>query len=210
MKRKISKLPGHALGNRWSDKCAAQKTVEPGFDKHFRFAGKEISDSKTLADCGIQFESVIDMQVSRPRLRGGSFMPERMMGIAAGGTIKQTIVEDKSDPRQWNTDKARLINVQIVNSVWFEEITGMAMPPTPISMETYASTGLPFFDIYNETPSDVAGSFAAVRTVSEMDVAKGVRADMVYDPTKQQICGMCSVRMRDCMYVTPVLTFRPS
>lgn len=209
MRQKISKLPRHVLGNRWPDR-RAQETVEPGFNERFVFAGKEISDSKTLADCGIQFESMITMQVSIIRASGRSCMPERMMGIAAGGTIKQSIVEDKNDPRQWNTDKARLINVQIVNSVWFEEITGMAMPPTPISMETYASTGLPFFDIYNETPSDVAGSFAAVRTVSEMDAAKGTRADMVYDPTKQQICGICSVRMRDCMYVTPVLIFYAS
>lgn len=177
--------------------------------QQLKFAGSEIY-SKTLADYGIQFESTINIAVSGIFMRGGcSMQPDRMMGIAAGGTIKQSIFKDKDDPRQWNTERARLINVQIVNSVRFEEITGMAMPPTPISMKTYASTGLPFFDIYNETPSDIAGSFASVCTISEMDVAKGAKADLVYDPTRPQICGRCSVRMRDCVYVPLVLGFQP-
>lgn len=166
------------------------------------FAGEELWGEKTLSDYGIQFESTVTMKVSLPRGTGAR-MASEMMGVAAGGTIKQSIVEDKNDPRVWNLDRAKLINVQIVNSVRFEEITRMAMPPTPISLETYASSGLPFFDIYNETPSDVSGSFDTIRTVSQMDSVLGARAGMVYDPTRPQVCGNCSIRMRDCVYADP-------
>lgn len=117
--------------------------------------------------------------------------------------MKQSIVEDKHDPRMWNTDQVKLINVQIVNSVRFEEITGLMMPPTPVSLETYASNGLPFFDIYNESPTTVAGSFANVQTVSEMDSARGTSDSMVYDPSRVQVCTVCVTRLRDCLSVIP-------
>jgi hypothetical protein len=45
----------------------------------------------------------------------------------------------------------------------------MAAPPTPIDVRTYADSGLPFFDIYNEPESNVHGEFDAVKTISELD-----------------------------------------
>ena len=47
----------------------------------------------------------------------------------------------------------------------------MLPPATPISAETYASEGLPFFDIYNET-SMIAGDFKGVKSVGVMDTEK--------------------------------------
>lgn len=187
-----------------SDRLVEETDGSQMIMQQLKFKGNELEDyEKTLTDYKIQFESTIDMQVSGLFMRGmGAWIPDKMMSVAAGGTIKQSIIEDKNDPRVWNTDKVKLINVQIINSALFEEITGMAMPPTPVSLQTYVSKGLPFFDIYNETPTNVTGSFGNVRTVSEMDSVRGARASMVYDPTRPQICGACSVRMRDCMSVT--------
>lgn len=187
-----------------SDRLVEETDGSQRIMQQLKFKGNELKDyKKTLTDYKIQFESTIDMQVSFLFIRCmGAWIPDKMMSVAAGGTIKQSIIEDKNDPRVWNTDKVKLINVQIINSALFEEITGMAMPPTPVSLQTYVSKGLPFFDIYNETPTNVTGSFGNVRTVSEMDSVRGARASMVYDPTRPQICGACSVRMRDCMSVT--------
>lgn len=170
------------------------------------FNGKELCGEKPLSEYDVQFESTLNMEEQLPRGMG-AWIPDRMMSIGAGGTIKQSIAEDKNDPRVWNLKKAKLINVQIVNSVQFEEMTNMATPTTPVSLKTYASSGLPFFDIYNEMPSDISGAFNAVRTVSQRDSVLGARAGMVYDPTRPQICGTCSIRMCDCMYASPPIYF---
>jgi hypothetical protein len=80
------------------------------------------------------------------------------MAIGAGAKIRQSIVPDLSlkglhgeaSPR-WDFSNARLLNVQILNSVAFEAVTCMMPPPTPISALTYAKAGLPFFAHYDET-----------------------------------------------------------
>lgn len=124
------------------------------------------------------------------------------MGIAAGGTVKQDIYPDEYDPESWNTENIKLVNVQIVNSVVFEEVTGMAAPETPIGPETYASLGLPFFDLYSEErPSTVSGDFSGVKTVSEMDATLQAREDAEYNPAAPQICIVCKTRIRDCLCV---------
>lgn len=61
----------------------------------------------------------------------------------------------------------------------------------------------PFFDIYNEAPSSVSGSFGNVRTVSELDSALGVKENMMYSPKQQKTCAVCSVEVYDYMFITP-------
>lgn len=48
----------------------------------------------------------------------------------------------------------------------------MVPPDTPISVKTYSSHGLPYFDIYNET-SKVEGDFKGIKSVVAMDKEKG-------------------------------------
>jgi hypothetical protein len=83
------------------------------------------------------------------------------MGIAAGGHIKQAIVEDQTwdlaqpnSPECWDTTKTKVFNVQILNTVHFRRVTGIAAPNPPVSAQTYADMGLPFFSAYEE-PTDV-------------------------------------------------------
>jgi hypothetical protein len=78
------------------------------------------------------------------------------MGLGAGGMIKQYIQSAKLkwDPKAVTTK----LNVQILNSMTFREITGRLPLKAPISMKKYAKTGGKFFDI-PEKSSDVNGSF---------------------------------------------------
>ncbi|KAG4218664.1 hypothetical protein PC116_g32856, partial [Phytophthora cactorum] len=115
----------------------------------------------------------------RARLRGGGVNPHgtrmrfRSMGVAAGGKIKQSIKEDDQDPSCWLEDMTMTIPVQILNGAGFRSVMGKDPPPSPVSAETYAAEGLPFFDLPEE-PSDVFGDFEAVRSVNEIDRSRGI------------------------------------
>ena len=53
----------------------------------------------------------------------------------------------------------------------FQQVTGKAPPPTPISAKTYADQGLPFYKIYGEK-STIKGDFNGIKTVKELDKIK--------------------------------------
>ena len=93
------------------------------------------------------------------------------LGVAAGGLIKQWILPDTNPASIWQRDRTVCFNVQILNSAAFHQITGTNPPESPISAATYASEGLPFFAIYNET-SDIKGDFGAVKSVKALDKDK--------------------------------------
>ncbi|KAL9015232.1 MAG: hypothetical protein Q9180_008892, partial [Flavoplaca navasiana] len=102
---------------------------------------------------------------------GGTGLPpskQAELGIAPGGLIKQCIIEDPYSEARWDNERAISFNVQILNSQLFQQVTGMPPPASPISAKTYASQGLPFFDIYNET-SVIAGDFAGIKSVGAID-----------------------------------------
>jgi hypothetical protein len=133
--------------------------------------GRQLEDDRVIADYGVTSSSVIHLVL---RLRGGGpVQPE--MGIAAGGLIKQTIVNDNNNPTIWDTGNGTIFNVQILNSAAFEAITGKAPPKTPVTARTYAAHGYPYYDIYDEKPSGIKGDFSGVQSVAEKDL-QGVPA----------------------------------
>ncbi|KAI1476044.1 hypothetical protein F4774DRAFT_394493 [Daldinia eschscholtzii] len=148
----------------------------PPDEQRLYFDWKECENHKKLAEYGIKPGSMVHM---RARLRGGGVNPHgtrmrfRSMGVAAGGKIKQSIREDDQDPSCWLKDMTMTIPVQILNSAGFRSVTGKDPPPSPVSAETYAAEGLPFFDLPEE-PSDVFGDFEAVRSVNEIDRSRGI------------------------------------
>ncbi|RYO97452.1 hypothetical protein DL765_011196 [Monosporascus sp. GIB2] len=94
-------------------------------------------------------------------------VPERQMGIAGGGKIKQTIGQDRHDPRIWE-DVTLTIPIQILNSATFHAVTGHNVPPHPIDASTHAEANFPFFGLC-EKPSSVAGDFGALKSVIETE-----------------------------------------
>ena len=107
------------------------------------------------------------------RLRGGGgpTLEGQALGLAAGGLIKQCILEDINPATIWLRDHTICFNVQIFNSAMFQQVTGKAPPSTPISAKTYAKQCLPFYEIYGET-STIKGDFNGIKSVKEIDKIK--------------------------------------
>ena len=93
------------------------------------------------------------------------------MGVAAGGLINQSIIEDRHEAISWDKNETILFNVQIVNSEMFRNITGLEPPKSPVSAETYAAAGRPFFKLYEEV-STVSGGFGEVKSIAELNEEK--------------------------------------
>ncbi|KAG2074939.1 hypothetical protein BDR04DRAFT_1070838 [Suillus decipiens] len=140
----------------------------------------ELENGRTLSDYNIQRNSVIHLVLT---LRGGGeFTP--VMSFGAGGTIKQAIIKDHNNPRIWDVERARVFNVQVLNAAHFEHITNMMAPPTPVDVKVYAKAGLPFFDIFNEVPTDIHGYdiFKMTKSISTLDRMMGGATGVTYEP----------------------------
>lgn len=104
------------------------------------------------------------------------------MGIARGGRIKQAIFGDRNPSTIWHSAHTMAFNVQLLNSRVFESMIGHALPETPVTMETYAQAGYPFFSMYEE-PSNVYGKFDKVQSIAELDG----KPDPVVEPRIAQL-----------------------
>ena len=112
---------------------------------------------------------VYAMRVSTPMLAEAS-----VMGMGAGGLMRQHIYEDENPFGVWEQSRAARAFVHIANAQLFTEITGMAPPPSPITAQDYSRAGLPWFDLYDADRSFLEGSetLADVWSIAEMDEAK--------------------------------------
>ncbi len=96
------------------------------------------------------------------------------MGLAAGGRMKQDIYPDPHGIDTWDERRASRVFVHLVSSTEWRELTGEDPPPCPISAQTYAQHGLPYFDVYGEGLGALAGSdvLESVASVKEIDATK--------------------------------------
>ncbi|KAL2867674.1 uncharacterized protein BJX67DRAFT_352058 [Aspergillus lucknowensis] len=125
------------------------------------------------------------------------------MGIAAGGKLVQDVVQDRLPKRIWNTGRARLVNIHILNPPDFEDVTHIVPPETPITTEEYLAASIPFFAVEEDPDQRLGGStaLAGVESISAMDEHVGVHdgSSTEFDPLKPKRCGTCAVRLCDCI-----------
>jgi Tfp pilus assembly protein PilF len=102
-------------------------------------------------------------------------VPNLEMGIAAGGSIKQQIQRDTYGPDIWDQDAKRMVNIRIVNSAAFQKITGKLPPKTPVTLETYKTNHMPWFDSYDETVESVAPArkFSFLKSIASIAKLRG-------------------------------------
>lgn len=94
------------------------------------------------------------------------------MGLAAGGRMEQKIYPDPHGLDTWDPNGTGRLFVHICNSMQWREITGEEPPSTPVSAKSYATHGLPWFDLYDEAAATLSASetLASVASVKEHDV----------------------------------------
>ncbi len=116
------------------------------------------------------FDGALSFEAAGPKSVAGT-----EMGLAAGGKMRQKIYPDPHGIGTWDPDNTGRIVLHIVNSAMYQEITGKAPPPTPISAQTYTEHGLPWFDLYDEEMADIAAPDALkeVKSVKQLDEEKG-------------------------------------
>lgn len=134
-----------------------------------------------------------------------SFQGYAPMGIAAGGKLVQDIYADTNPKHIWNKSNIRLVNIHILNSFTFEEVTHIVPPPTPITANMYNDLKLPVFLLEEELNDRVDGgnSLKGIQSVSAMDKKMGIdgSSNTTFNPLKPKKCGTCEVRLCDCMCV---------
>jgi hypothetical protein len=97
------------------------------------------------------------------------------MGLGAGGAINEKILPDPHGVETWDQNNFAEVNVQILNTSQFQQITGHPPPTTSINEETYAENKFPWFPLYGETTQgDVSPSelLAKAKTVAERDAER--------------------------------------
>ena len=112
-------------------------------------------------------------------LYGLESFPVEMMGIGAGGKMKQKIYPDPYGSDIWNQNKYASIFVHLVNSEQYEKLTGLNPPQSPISPQTYTQAGLPWFDLYDEERGHLpaAKKLRKVKSINQSGKRKGVATE---------------------------------
>jgi hypothetical protein len=101
-------------------------------------------------------------------------MAASVMGIGAGGQLRQKIYPDPYGIATWDPANKGRVVVNILNSRQFSEVTGQVPPPSPIDAATYAACGLPWFARYDDAQADIAPSrrMAGVKTIAAHDAER--------------------------------------
>lgn len=91
------------------------------------------------------------------------------MGLGVGGTMRQEVYRDDRGPAAWADRPAARVFVHLVPPPEWRRITGEDAPPSPVDRAAYTRAGLPWYDYYDETGTDLpaAGPLGAVKPVGE-------------------------------------------
>ena len=124
------------------------------------------------------------------------------MGIAAGGTIRQQILEDTYGAESWDEAAFRDIVIHIVNSQVYQQITGREAPPSPISAEQYKRCKIPWYSDYKEKAPSLspAAIFKRILSVGQIDNTRGIAKDEnrpKREVQPEEIVRICTQNLED-------------
>jgi hypothetical protein len=96
------------------------------------------------------------------------------MGLGAGGTMEQKVYPDPHGIDTWDPSASTRVFVHIVNSEMWQQITGEAPPPSPVSAKSYIDAGLPWFSLYDEGAKTIAptSKLASVKSIETLEQQK--------------------------------------
>jgi len=169
---------------------------------------EQVKGQKTDLQGGLQIEVIplkqeyidkLGLQPQEPaRTRGmtRSIAPAREMGVAAGGNIKQRLIDidpNRYPPDAWDVSAAKTTSLGIVNAESWKDISGKDPQRPPLTKEQYAAHKLPWFE-YNSGPAAKAKETAldGVKTIKQLqdEALKGAglppidEGTIVIDPKK--------------------------
>ncbi|KAF4945245.1 hypothetical protein FGADI_12106 [Fusarium gaditjirri] len=167
------------------------------------WSSQNLEDGKRLCDYKLENGALLYLLV---RLRGGSaIVHQPEMSIAAGGLIRQNIVEEPKGLYQKST--TAILNVQILNSASFKRVTGQDPPVSPITARTYARHGYPFYSL-DEGPATLSGDFPGLKSLCQLEgrTERNVAGIPIIDVETQEIlcawvCKTCKARNTAVMRV---------
>lgn len=91
------------------------------------------------------------------------------MGLGAGGAIEQAVYPDPHGVKTWDAASSVTVEIGLLNSTAFREITGLEPPPSTISAADYSRLGFPWFRLYDEELGDLRAT-AAMRGVKSLGI----------------------------------------
>lgn len=106
---------------------------------------------------------------------------ESEMGLGGGGSMRQTIFNDRYGKDAWDLDKRQRCFVMISNAEQWMSITGEEPPLSPLSAADYSKAGLPWFEYYGGDQEAIAGAKALGQIKSIKDLAKEKRDPILVD-----------------------------
>ena len=106
---------------------------------------------------------------------GADRSSSRVMSLAPGGRMKQTIYDDPFDINDWDIVQGRRCFVHIANSKVWQDITGERPPTTPPTASDYTNAGLPWYNVYDGDKEALEGSaiLNGLKSVAQMGEEKG-------------------------------------
>jgi hypothetical protein len=125
------------------------------------------------------------------------------MSLGSGAELRRQVIHEDPIPGFWNWDVAQLVNVQILNTVAFESVTGLSAPSSPISFHEYTKARIPSLSYYPDatTSTSAVGRFPDVRTIGNIDALLGAKYAVRLEPNGKPVgCVICERSICNAVY----------